>query len=105
MIGEQEIEKAVNWLASSAVQAAQARANREYLSEFRKTLKAQLMRERAELPIAAQEREAYADDRYVAHLSALRDAIEADERMRWLQVAAEAKVSAWQTQQRSLRTN
>ena len=104
MIAEDEIERAVNWLAQNATKAAQARANREYVSEYRKTLKAQLMRERADLPLTAQEREAYADDRYVAHLEALREAVEADEKMRWLQAAAEAKVSAWQTQQRSLRT-
>lgn len=103
MIPESDIERAVNWLASSAVQAAQARANREYMTEYRKSLKALLMREHQSLPIAAQEREAYADQRYLAHLDAMKTAIEDDERMRWLQSAAEAKVSAWQTQQRATR--
>ncbi len=104
MIPESDIERAVNWMASSAVQAAQARANREYMTEFRKSLKALLMREHQSLPIAAQEREAYADERYLAHLDAMKAAIEEDEKMRWLQSAAEAKVSAWQTQQRAMRT-
>lgn len=103
MIPESDIERAVNWMASSAVQAAQARANREYMTEFRKSLKALLMREHQSLPIAAQEREAYADERYLAHLDAMKAAIEEDEKMRWLQSAAEAKVSAWQTQQRAMR--
>ncbi len=103
MIPESDIERAVNWLASSAVQAAQARANREYMTEYRKSLKALLMREHQSLPIAAQEREAYADQRYLTHLEAMKTAIEEDERMRWLQSAAEAKVSAWQTQQRAMR--
>lgn len=103
MIPESDIERAVNWLASSAVQAAQARANREYMTEYRKSLKALLMREHQSLPIAAQEREAYADQRYLTHLEAMKTAIEDDERMRWLQSAAEAKVSAWQTQQRAMR--
>jgi phage host-nuclease inhibitor protein Gam len=104
VIPESDIERAVNWMASSAVQAAQARANREYMTEFRKSLKALLMREHQSLPIAAQEREAYADERYLAHLDAMKAAIEEDEKMRWLQSAAEAKVSAWQTQQRAMRT-
>ena len=104
MIPESDIERAVNWMASSAVQAAQARANREYMTEYRKSLKALLMREHQSLPIAAQEREAYADERYLAHLDAMKAAIEEDEKMRWLQSAAEAKVSAWQTQQRAMRT-
>ncbi len=105
MISEDSIEKAVNWLAQTAVEAAQARATREYLSEYRKSLKAALMREHDApgMTLAAQEREAYADERYMKHLEAMRIAIEADERLRWLQAAAEAKVSAWQTQQRSLR--
>lgn len=105
MISETDIERAVVWLAENAGKAAKARAEREYLSEYRKALKALLMRENSDLPLAAQEREAYANQAYAAHLEALRDAIEADEKMRWLQAAAEAKVSAWQTQQRSLRTN
>ena len=104
MISDDDIEKAVNWLAQNAVAAAQARANREYVCEFRKTLKAQLMGESAGESIAAQERNAYADPRYIAHLEAIREAVYADERMRWLQSAAEAKISAWQSQQRSLRT-
>lgn len=104
MISEDDVERAVNWLVATATEAAQARANREYMLEYRKTLKAQLMRERDGLPLAAQEREAYADDRYIAHLDALRTAVEQDERLRWLHTAAQAKVSAWQTQQKSMRT-
>lgn len=105
MISEDDIERAVNWLRDNAEPAAKARAEREYLQEFRKTLKAQLMRQFSDLPLAAQEREAYAHPLYEQHLEALKYAIEADERMRWLQSAAEVKCSAWQTQQRSLRTN
>jgi hypothetical protein len=103
MIDEQDIERAVNWLAQNADKAAKARATREYLGEYRKTLKARLMQAVSTLPLQAQEREAYAHPDYLQHLEALRIAIEADEKMRWLQAAAEAKVSAWQTQQRSLR--
>lgn len=103
MIEESAIERAVQWMVDNATAAAQSRATREYLAEYRKTLKAQLMRERSELPLQAQEREAYADARYVEHLDALRDAVEQDERMRWLMTAAETKVSAWQTMMRAQR--
>ena len=101
MIDESRVERAVNWLAESADKAAQARATREYLEEYRKTLKALLMREHAELPLAAAEREAYADPRYVEHLVAQREAIEQDEKLRWLRVSAETLVSCWQSQNRS----
>ena len=97
------MERACEWMVSNATAAAQARANREYCEQYRKTLKAQLMREFSTLPLGAQEREAYADPRYVEHLAALKVAIEDDERMRWLMAAAETKVSAWQTMCRMQR--
>ncbi len=103
MITEADVERAIEWMISNADKAAVARAQREHCEQWRKTLKAQLMQEHVTLPLAAQEREAYADPRYVAHLDALRTAVEQDERMRWLMTAAETRVSAWQTQQRGLR--
>ena len=103
MIDESAVERACEWMVSNATAAAQARANREYCEQYRKTLKAQLMREHSTLPLGAQEREAYADPRYVEHLAALKVAIEDDERMRWLMTAAETKVSAWQTMCRMQR--
>jgi hypothetical protein len=103
VIDEESVERACEWMVSNATAAAQARANREYCDQFRKTLKAQLMREYSTLPLGAQEREAYADPRYVEHLAALKVAIENDERMRWLMTAAETKVSAFQTMSRMRR--
>ena len=98
MIDEAEIERAVHWLVEAAGKAAQARAEREYLSEYRKVLKAEIMREHDDLPLSAQEREAYSDERYKTHLEGLREAIERDEKLRWLKDSAEIKVSAWQSQ-------
>ena len=103
MIDEAAVERAVQWMVDNATEAAQARASREYMVEYRKALKATLMKERADLPLGAQERDAYADPRYVAHLDAMRTAIEADERMRWLMTAAETRVSAFQTMARMKR--
>ena len=103
MIEEQDVERAIAWMVENATKAAEARAHREYVEQFRKTLKAQLMKEHAASPLGVQEREAYADERYVKHLEALREAVERDEKMRWLMTAAETRVSAWQTMQRGLR--
>lgn len=101
-ITDQEVEKALDYLRENARPAAQARANREYVEQFRKTIKAQLMSEahmnNPKLPLAAQEREAYADPRYVKHLEAIREAVEADEYHRFMLRAASAKVDAWRTQ-------
>lgn len=96
-INDESIERALDWLRDNATPAAQARANRIHLEEYRKVIKAQIMAEHLDKPISAQEREAYSDARYVAHLEAMRIAIEEDERMRYLLTAAEARVEAWRT--------
>jgi hypothetical protein len=55
------------------------------------------MKEHAALPAVAQEREAYADPRYLAHLDALKVAVEAEEAARWRMVTAQAAVEVWRT--------
>lgn len=103
MIPEDDVEKAVEWLRTNARAAGKAKAERIYVEEYRKTVKAQLMAEKAGEPIGAQERYAYAHQQYVAHLQAIREAVEKDEAMRWLMVAAEAKIEAWRTQNANAR--
>lgn len=103
MISESDIERALDWLRNNAVSAARARANRAYLEEYRKSLKALLMSEHTDKPLGVQEREAYRDQRYTEHLQAMKSAVEEDERQRWLMVAAQAKIDAWRTQQANER--
>lgn len=103
MIHEAEIEKALEWLVKNATPAAQARANRVYVEEWRKVLKARLMKASKEESAAAQEREAYASDKYAEHLEAVRQAVEDDERFRWLTTAAEAKIEVWRSEQANAR--
>lgn len=98
MIAETEIEKALDYLRDNATKAASARANRAYVEEFRKVLKAQIMREYPTDALGTQEAKAYSDPRYAAHLKAISEAIEADEHHRFMMNAAQAKIDAWQTQ-------
>lgn len=102
-ISEDDIQKALDYLRDNASAAAEARANRQYVEEFRKTMKAQLMQEHSALPLGAQERNAYADARYIAHLDAIREAVEIDEKHRFLTQAAMAKIDAWRTMQATER--
>jgi hypothetical protein len=97
-IKDDEIDKALDYLRDTADKAAAARADRLYCEEFRKTVKALEMKEHDELPLGAQEREAYASERYQQHLIAIHDAVQEDERYRFLRQAAQAKIDAWQTQ-------
>ena len=71
MISQRDIEKALDFLRDSAEQAAINRANRIYLEEYRKSLKAELMSRNIEMPVNAQEREAYKNVEYITHLEAM----------------------------------
>lgn len=97
MLTDDDVEKALDYLRDSAVDAAQTRANRIYMEEFRKSLKALIMKEHADLPVSAQEREAYSDERYIQHLQAMQTAVKLDEKNRFLRIAAEAKIEAWRS--------
>lgn len=91
-------QKAVDALIQMAPKHAQAKANRYSLEEFRKVLKAKIMREHLSLPLAAQEREAYADERYADHIRATQTAIEEEEALRWRMVAAQLRIEVWRSQ-------
>lgn len=102
MSNESEIQifKCLDFLRDNAKSMAQAKANRVYMEEARKSMKAVKMKEAEKngaTSAAIQEREAYASDDYVKHLEALKIAVEDEERMRWLMIAAQARVTAWQT--------
>ena len=102
-ITDDEIDKALDYLRDNARDAAQAKANRVYVEEFRKVLKAQIMKEHGKLSAVLQEREAYSDPCYVDHLEAIRQAVEIDEGHRFLRAAADAKIEAWRTQSSNTR--
>ena len=103
MISDDDIEEALTFLTEHAHEAASARANRIYLEEYRHSLKAQIMKNYPVLPVNAQEREAYASQRYQDHLLAIQGAVYADEKARYLIKAAEAKIEAWRTIQATQR--
>ncbi len=101
IIDDEKVQKALDWLSGSAQTAAKARAEREYLSEYTKSLRGRLMTEIKELEpklavdlISAR---AMSSDDYLTHLSALRIAIENDELMRWRRDAARSVLDAFQT--------
>lgn len=102
-ITDDEIDKALDYLRDNARDAAQARADRIYVEEYRKVIKAQLMKEHGDKSAVLQEREAYADPRYVAHLDAIKQAVFEDEGHRFLRAAADAKIEAWRTQSSNTR--
>lgn len=104
MILDDDVEKAVDYLRSNATKAAKAKAERIYMTEYRKVAKGQIMRENDDKPLGAQEAIAYADPRYIQHLKVMQAAIEEDEYHQWMMKAADAKIEAWRTQQSNARS-
>ena len=93
-------EEAAQTIREKAPRYGEAKAQRVYLEEFRKSKKALLMKDALVLGYEAanaQEREAYRNPTYIDHLDAMKTAIYNDEKLRFLIEAARAKISAWQT--------
>ncbi len=104
--GELNIFRCLDFIRDNAPAYAQAKAQRVYLENFRKSKKALLMRDaevRGHKTAAMQEREAYADPSYIETLEALQAATSEEERLRWLMVAAEAKIECWRTMESTRR--
>ena len=74
---------AIDFMLTHAPKLAEAKANRVYMEEFRKTIKARLKASCSQSAHGAQERDAYASDEYEDHLRALQAAVEAEDTMRW----------------------
>ena len=98
--------QALDFIRDNALPLAQAKANRIYLEEFRKTKKAILMRDASDdgmVTIAAQERGAYSHEEYQKLLLGLKEAVEEEERLRWLMIGAQAKIEVWRSFESSKR--
>lgn len=104
IITDEDVQKSLDFLRDTALKAAQYKAERIYLEEYRKSLKALLMKNHIDLPVSAQEREAYASPVYIQHLESLKIAIQRDEKQRFLRVSAEAKIEAWRTMSSNIRS-
>ena len=102
MIAEHEAEKAAEYIREFAPQFAKAKADRIYLEQYRKSLKALKMLD-AEGTDKTRESCAYADPEYLANIEALGYAVEKEETIKWKFVAAQAKIGIWRTEQANNR--
>ena len=98
-----EPTKAIQYLIDTAPLYAKAKADRIYLEEFRKSRKAQLASQAGTEVLGKQETYAYAHPDYIEILEGIREAVEREERYRWLMTAAQARIEVWRTEQYSAR--
>ena len=103
MSEERDPHKAVDYIIANASKFAKAKSERVYLEEYRKSLKALLMKRSLEDTIGAQEREAYAHEEYQQLLQGFKAAVEIEEKLRWDLIAAQARVEIWRTEQANNR--
>lgn len=99
-------QAAVTFMIAKSGEYAIAESNKVYMEEMRKTIKAEGMKE-AEInghkTAAMQEREAYASQTYKTHLLALQEAVRQREELRWMLIAAQARIEVWRSQEASNR--
>ena len=91
--------KAIDHIFRTGKLYAEAKANRVYLDQFRKSKKAMLIQESPKGKVQDRESYAYAHDDYLAILNGLKEAVELEEMYRFELKAAELRVEIYRTQQ------
>lgn len=95
--------KAVNFIIDNAPKFAAAKADRVYLEEFRKSKKALLMNDSKESSAVAREQYAYSHPDYIGVIDGLKVAVQQEETLKWLLVAAQIRTDLFRTQEASNR--
>jgi len=92
------IEKALDFIRDNAEPLAMAKASRIYLEQYRKSKKALLYIDAPEGTIDSKTSYAYAHEEYLHLLAELRMAVEEEEKLKWMMVAAQAKIEIYRTE-------
>lgn len=95
--------EAINFMIKNAEAYAKAKANVTYLEQFRKSKKAIIFQNALGNTIADKESFAYSHPEYLEVLDGLKQAVEEAERLRWMLVAAQARIDVWRSQEASNR--
>ena len=98
-----EPTKAIQYIIDTAPLYAKAKADRIYLEEYKKSKHAQLKSLAGTEVLGKQDTFAYAHPEYIEILEGIRQAVELEERYRWMMTAAQAKIEVWRTNQYSAR--
>lgn len=95
--------EAINFMIKNAEAYAQAKADVTYLTEHRKTVKAIGFQRSLKNTMAEKEADAYTTAEYTSCVEGLREAVAEAERLRWMLVAAQARVDCWRSMEASNR--
>jgi hypothetical protein len=95
--------KAIEYIITNSGKYAEAKANRVYIEQFLKSKRSMLMSEAVGKSVSAAEVDALAHPEYIKLLDGLKEAIEVEEKLKWMLVAAQAKVEVWRSLEASAR--
>jgi len=94
---------AIEYIWENAPAYAKAKGDLASLEVYKSSLKAIEMKKSNETSIGAQEREAYASENYVQLCTAIGEATEKAELLKWRLESARMRFDAWRTEQASNR--
>ena len=95
--------EAINFMIKNSEAYANAKAQVVYLTEYRKTVKAIGFQRSLKNTMAEKEADAYTTAEYTSCVEGLREAVAEAERLRWMLVAAQARVDCWRSMEASNR--
>ena len=95
---------AIDFMIKNSEAYALAKAQVVYLTEYRKTVKAIGFQRSLKSTMADKEADAYTTVEYATCVEGLKEAVAEAERLRWMLVAAQARVDVYRTQEASNRS-
>ena len=95
---------AIDFMIKNSEAYALAKAQVVYLTEYRKTVKAIGFQRSLKNTMAEKEADAYTTAEYISCVEGLKEAVAEAERLRWMLVAAQARVDVWRSQEASNRS-
>ncbi len=100
--------RAVEYIMKHSAEFAKAKAERVYIENYLRSKKSILMSKSSAKSVAAAEVDAYADPEYINLLEGLKEAVETEEKLKWMLTSAQLKVEIWRSQEatnRAIDTN
>jgi hypothetical protein len=96
--------RAVEYIMKHSAEFAKAKAERVYIENYLRSKKSILMSKSSAKSVAAAEVDAYADPEYIGLLEGLKEAVETEEKLKWMLTSAQLKVEIWRSQEATNRT-
>lgn len=103
IVSDDELDRALSWLRDNASAIGEAKRLAVLAEKMTKHVKALEMKRHNDLPVTAQEREAYASQAYRQALYEEAEAAGKYEAMRALREAAALKIETWRSEQANFR--